>query len=213
MCYLLFYFSDNLHGRAINVLILPVNGISLKNFNTKNQTDLALLSDLEADLKIRKLGGNWENELIVAYIGSILEFKIFVETSIQYKAIAIGVKLPSVDDIPMFNYEWGPLGLGSSVPKPIFPIGEWSANNTDVNWAWFNVDGPWSKTMTFKALIKKAGSESVELTVFGLKDLNGNYDEVYESVTVLSEKSRFIHLQQLLHQRARGLFNIITNFI
>ena len=94
----------------------------------------------------------------------------------------------------MFNYEWGPLGDGSSVPKPISPIGEWSANNTDVNWAWFNVDGPWSKTMTFKALIKKAGSESVKLTVYGIKDLNGNYDEVYDSVTVLSEKSRFIQI-------------------
>ncbi|MCK4364811.1 MAG: hypothetical protein KAW45_02045 [Thermoplasmatales archaeon] len=197
----------------INVLILPASGISLRNLKPKNETEIFSLNDLEADLKIRKPGGNWEDEIVAAVTGSTLEFKIIVETNREYKAVAVGIKLPSIDDSPMFNYDWGVLGFGSSEPKPIFPIGEWSANNTDVCWAWFLVDASWSKTMTFNAWTIKDGTESVELTVYGLKDLNGNYDEVYDSVTVLSKKNRFIDFCQLLHPRMLRIFNIITNFI
>jgi len=197
----------------INVLILPASGISLRNLKPKNETEIFSLNDLEADLKIRKPGGNWEDEIVAVETGSTLEFKIIVETNREYKAVAVGVKLPSIDDSPMFNYDWGVLGLGSSEPKPIFPIGEWSANNTDVCWAWFLVDASWSKTMTFNAWTKKDGTESVELTVYGLKDLNGNYDEVYDFVTVLSKKNRFIDFCQLLHPRMLRIFNIFTNFI
>lgn len=194
----------------INILILPVSGISLENSKSKDETENLLLNNMEADLKIRKIGGKWEDEIISTTIGSTLEFRIFVGTDNEYKAIAIGVKLPSIDDRPMFNYDWGILGFGSSEPKPVFPIGEWSANDTDVCWAWFNIDEPWSKTMTFKACIKKEGLESVELTVYCLKDMNGNYDEAHDSVSVLGQKTRFISNIQLLHQRAWKIFNFLN---
>jgi len=118
----------------------------------------------------------------------MLEFKILVETNREYDAIAIRVKLPSVNNNPMFKYDWGILGLGSSEPKPIFPIGEWTANDTDVCWAWFNVESSWSKTMTFKAKIAKSATKSIELTVYAIKNIHGDYDESHDSISVTGKK-------------------------
>ena len=51
----------------INVLILPASGISLRNLKPKNETEIFSLNDLEADLKIRKPGGNWEDRRQTRY--------------------------------------------------------------------------------------------------------------------------------------------------
>jgi len=167
-----------------------------------------LTNDLEADLKIRKLGGNWADESITANVGTILEFKINVKTNRDYLTVGILVKLPLIDNTPMFNYV-----EGSSWPKPIFPIGEWAANDTDVNWAWFMVDSSWSKEMTFKAKIKKSGSRFVDLTVIAVKDMNGNYDEVYDSVSVTAEKFRSVRIPHLLYQKIWKTFQTITSYL
>lgn len=183
-----------------SIAVLPVSGITFGNIkiqNTENfihkKANVILTSDLEADLKIRKPGGDWVDEGITANVGTILEFKIAVETNRDYVLVGILVKLPLIDNSPMFNYI-----EGSSWPKPIFPIGEWAANDTDVNWAWFLVDSSWSKEMTFKAKIKKTGSNSVDLTVIALKDINGNYDEVYDSTYVTAKKDRSFYIPNLL---------------
>lgn len=167
----------------LSFTINPVIGIKFNNIQIENQ-------DLEADLKIKKPGGNWENNLVSAEVGTKLEFKITVDASKDYILIGILVKLPSVGNTPMFNYDWGILGVGSSNPKPIFPIGDWTANNTDVCWAWYIVDESWSKEMTFEATIMKSATKSIDLKVYALKNVNGDYDEFFDSVTVKSEKIR-----------------------
>jgi len=84
----------------------------------------------------------------------------------------------------MFNYR-----EGSSWPKPIFPFGEYFANNTNVIWAWFNVDSSWSEEMTFRAKLEKPGSGNIQLKVIGIIDSQGNYDEVTDTISITSKKS------------------------
>lgn len=179
----------------VSLSITSVNGLKLTNRLTQNsekngneKTNDILSDNLLADLKIRESGGDWVDDSITTNVKTKLDFKITVETSREYMVVAILVKLPSIDKNPMFSYDWGTLGLGSSEPKPIFPIGEWTANNTDVIWAWYLVDSSWSKEMTFQATAVKTGSGTIKLSVIGVKDLMGNYDEVYDSVSVTSKK-------------------------
>jgi len=180
----------------LSFTINPVIGIKFNNIQIENQ-------DLESDLEIKKSGGNWENNLVSAEVGTKLEFKITVDTSKDYILIGILVKLPSVGNTPMFNYDWI-LGVGSSNPKPIFPIGDWTANNTDVCWAWYIVDESWSKEMTFEATIMKSATKSIDLKVYALKNVNGDYDEFFDSVTVKSEKTRsFSFLNNALNSLKR----------
>jgi len=181
----------------LSFTINPVIGIKFNNIQIENQ-------DLKSDLEIKKSGGNWENNLVSAEVGTKLEFKITVDTSKDYILIGILVKLPSVGNTPMFNYDWGILGVGSSNPKPIFPIGDWTANNTDVCWAWYIVDESWSKEMTFEATIMKSATKSIDLKVYALKNVNGDYDEFFDSVTVKSEKTRsFSFLNNALNSLKR----------
>jgi len=148
--------------------------------------------DLLVDFKIRNEGEDWINDDLKFDVGTTLEFKVNVEAQRDYEVIAILVTLPTVSKSPMFDYDWGLLGLGSSEPKPIFPIGEWSANDTDVCWAWFIVDSNWEKEMSFKAKIVKSGSKSINLRVIAVKDIIGNYDEINDSISITADKSKCI---------------------
>ena len=189
----------------LSFTINPVIGIKFNNIQIENQ-------DLEVDLKIKKPGGNWENNLVSAEVGTKLEFKITVDTSKDYVLIGILVKLPSVGNTPMFSYDWEILGVGSSNPKPIFPIGDWTANNTDVCWAWYIIDESWSKEMTFEATIMKSATKSIDLKVYALKNVNGDYDEFFDSVTVKSEKIRsFSFLNNALNSLKRLMAYSITH--
>ena len=182
-----------------SIVITPVSGLKLRNIQDQN---------LSADLKIRKNGGDWKDDIVDTDGSLSLDFKITVETNREYILVGILVKLPKAGKSPMFNYDWGALGLGSSEPKPIFPIGEWTANDTDVCWAWYVVDASWSMEMTFTASIMKTGEKSVDLTVYGLKDVNGYYDECFDSVIIKADKTRHFHL---LNRNINLFWKIILN--
>ena len=180
----------------LNILFTTVSGLTLESFKTQKSEksmyediDLFLKNNITVDLKIRESGGNWVDDSLTTKVKTEIDFKITVETSREYFAIAILVKLPLIDNNPLFSYDWGTLGLGSSEPKPVFPIGEWTANNTDVSWAWFLVDSGWSKEMTFQATVVKTGSKTIELKVIGVKDIiEGNIDDAYDLVSITSKK-------------------------
>jgi hypothetical protein len=182
MTYLFVFFL------LILLLLIPANGKILKisDKNTVSNNN----SELFANLYVRETGGTWEDGAFSVDVGTMLEFKVTVETQRDYVVIAILVTLPVNGNYPVFNYDWGLLGLGSSEPKPIFPIGEWSASNTEVTWAWFIVDTSWSKEMTFNAKIVRSGSNSVDLKVVAVKDVQGNYDECLDSISITGERSR-----------------------
>ena len=95
------------------------------------------------------------------------------------------VELPSIGEKNMLEYI-----SGSSSPKPIFPIGEWFANNTAVGWMWVITGDSWDKEMTFKAKVKEPGNRQISLSVIGVIDTDGNYDEVFDTVSIDSEKSK-----------------------
>jgi hypothetical protein len=170
---------------VIFIFIYPSNAVKInKNLQSTN-------SSLIADLKIRQSGESWIDDSLDSSLGTTIDFRINCQTTIEYLAIAVKVELPCFGKNPMFEYDWGILGLGSSEPKPIFPFGDWSANNTDVFWAWYNInDDSWSKEMTFIAKIVKSGTETIKLRVIGVKDIQGNSDECSDSVEIQAKSSR-----------------------
>jgi len=167
--------------------IFPVSGMTfIKNNNVETDSS----NVLTVDFYIQKSDGSGHYDKIDVKTEELLEFKINVKSSRDYLTVAVFIELPLVNDDPMFEYDWGLLGLGSSDPKPIgFPLGEWTANDTDVSWAWFLVSPSWSKDMSFKAKVKKTGSEYVNLKVYGMKDTNGNDDEFFDEIRINSKKN------------------------
>ena len=209
----------------LNISITPADSFTLNKIEVKNSdkslygmTNMILGNDLVSDLRIRESNGIWVDDSINTNVNTMLDFKITVNTNREYLVVAVLVKLPMIDKNPMFIYDWGAFGLGSSEPKPIFPIGEWTANNTDVCWAWLLVDSSWSKEMTFKATITKPGTKPIELIVYGIKDIEGNFDESYDSISVTSKKEKssviiknrqyFIMILEKLHGILRTKFRL-----
>jgi len=168
-----------------NSFVFSVNGINISKNNKEESSN-----GLTVDFYIQKSDGSGHYNTIDVKTEDLLEFKINVKSSVDYITVAVFIELPLVNNNPMFEYDWGLLGLGSSDPKPIgFPIGEWTANNTNVSWAWFFVASSWSKDMSFKAMVKKTGSEYVKIKVYGMKDVDGKDDEFFDEIKVNSKKN------------------------
>jgi len=164
-----------------------VNCVSIDNIKyiKSNEEENKLnFSNINSNIKIRNVGGEWTDSLNTK-TGSIVEIKIDADIEIDYKVIAILIELPEIDESPMFSYI-----EGTASPKPIFPIGDWQANDTQITWSWYLVSSAWSKEMSFKAIVQKSGSKSIDLTVIAVKDMNGNYDEIHDSVDIIVERSR-----------------------
>ena len=174
----------------LNILVVSASSIGLDK--CKSQIDTFEKNNLNIDLKIKGPEEGWLDDSLSTEVNKKIEFKINVETNREYKAVAILVKLPLVGNNPMFNYDWGLLGLGSSKPKPSLAnpncFGDWTANDTDVCWAWLLVDNGWSEEMTFQAITKKTSTKTIELKVYGVKDIHGNIDEAYDSISITVKK-------------------------
>jgi hypothetical protein len=163
-----------------------------------------------ADLKIKTTGGDWTDSSIKANVGQEIEFKVTVEISRSYFWLGVLVELPTVDDESMFQYI-----TGSVSPKPILPVGVWRANDEEVAWSWFEVSSGWSKTMTFKATIKKGGSKTINLLVAGDYSSNGQIleDEASDSVDITVDKSRVLNTPAIqLLKNHPVLFHIFQRF-
>jgi hypothetical protein len=141
--------------------------------------------DLSSDLKIKKADGSWEDHHVTANVGSILEFKIIVNSSKEYPGVLILIELPTINDNPMFNYI-----NDSASPIPGLLEGHFEASDTEIIWIWYLINEFWSKEMTFKAKIVQSGMSTVKLTVLGLIDID-HYDYANDSVEVTGKSCCF----------------------
>lgn len=139
----------------------PVSGLKTTNIRT-SQTEkyndetasIIVTGSLSVDLKVRKSGDTGWLDSITAQVGNTLEFKIGI-SSTEGK-IAVTIQFPYIDDNVMLNYV-----IGSASVTPFLVVSEAII--------WLFVDIPPSE-ITFKAKIKKAGTESVNLIVGSTED-------------------------------------------
>jgi len=193
---------------CIIFLMLPVNASNI----SLNEEKLTTSATVPVDLKVKASGGTWTDSSLSANVGTTVEFQVTVEIERAYFWLGVLVELPETSEGPMFNYK-----TGSISPKPLFPIeGSWYANNEEVCWMWFDVEPPWSKTMTFKATVSKQGTQTVSVVVGGDYSENGRIyeDEGTDSLTVTSSKTRdksffrpnLFHISPIIK-------NIVENFL
>jgi hypothetical protein len=60
--------------------------------------------NLYFDVQIRETDGTWHDDNLTAYQGSILEFKIYIETTRGYQLLTAALSLPTTELGPMFDY-------------------------------------------------------------------------------------------------------------
>jgi len=122
---------------------------------------------LSADLKIRKIDGDWEDNQISAKVGTTLEFKISLILEGDYQKLFIIIELPTIGNniTTMFEYI-----LGSATNKPSGDEGTFFGTNRAVIWAWESDYSTWPKIYTFKAKIIKSGIKNVNLTVVATRE-------------------------------------------
>ena len=165
-----------LSGVASSVCIMEElsNGVIHMKCDEIEETDvfddemknIVLADTLAADLKIRKQNpdgswGNWQDNSITATVGTKLEFKIDVSSTLshRYLGVFVTVFLPEINGSPMFTY------IAGSASDPFNLL---EANDKEVVWSYVAVHLASPKEMTFKAKIVKPGSKSVNSTVFSI---------------------------------------------
>jgi len=138
-------------------------------------------NNISFDLKIREENGEWIDDFLTTYIGSIIEFKIQIDTNRGYPlSLSVTLILPITDDGPMFDY----IENSEYLSKKTFLF---DASDEEVLFLWFPVLLPTSITCTFKARIQEIASEE---EIFGLAFgiINEDYaDKDDDSVFITSE--------------------------
>jgi hypothetical protein len=138
----------------------------------QKSTTTSVSDDLEADLKIRTVGGEWIDGSLSADVGAKLEFSIRISSllSTGHEGVFVVVLLPKIDEDPMFTYS-----VGSSSDPPIH------ADNEVLIWIYTELASNSPKELMFQARIAKSGTGRVDLTVNSL--VPEDSDEDYIQVT------------------------------
>jgi hypothetical protein len=152
------------------ISLLPITNANTivvkKKFDSKEQISF-LSDDLVVDLKVRKQNSdgnwsNWQDENINADVGTILEFKIYVNSIREdgHYGVSVTVLLPEVDGNPMLNYVFG---SASDILNLL------AANDEEVTWYYLSINPGDPKELTFKARISIKGSQKqVRLEAFSI---------------------------------------------
>jgi len=152
------------------ISLLPITNANTlvvkKKFDNKEQISF-LSDDLIVDLKVRKQNSdgnwsNWQDENINADVGTILEFKIYVNSIREdgHYGVSVTVLLPEVEGHPMLNYI---IGSASDILNLL------AANNKEVAWYYLEINPGDPKELTFKVRIAVKGSQQqVRLEVFSI---------------------------------------------
>ena len=110
-------------------------------------------NNISFDLKIREENGEWKDENLTAYIGSIIEFEIKIDTNIVYPLLTAAISLPITDNGPMFNYRENSEDISK---EPLI----FDASDEVVFFTWVPLVPtlfPKSITCTFKATLQEIG--------------------------------------------------------
>lgn len=158
-------------------------GKIMQNLNDIEKNIVFKTDNISFHLKIREENGEWKDENLTTYIGSIIEFEIDIETHRSYPlSLTVALKLPSTDNGPMFDYieneEY------STRPTTLF-----EANDETVAFIWFPVlKSSISVTCGFKARIQEISSGNISGLCVGLID-EDYFDSTEDSINITSKKS------------------------
>lgn len=169
-------------------LMLPVS-VQAVNEKKENSITTGLIA---ADLKVRTLDGEWKDSISSVKTGTVVEFKATV--TIPRDCIWLGVKvyLPSISGSPMFTY------LDGTISPEIDDenVGDSYAYDEEVAWNWLDAESSFNQIMTFRATVKKSGTQNVDLKVRVLYADNGELGAGSDSLRFNSGpgKSRSIYI-------------------
>ncbi len=180
----------------------PVSGLKTINNRTSQiekyndeAASIILTGSLSVDLKVRKSGDTGWLDSITAQVGNTLEFKI--EISSTEGKIAVTIQFPYIGDNVMLNYV-----LGSASVTPFLVVSEAIV--------WLFIDIPPSE-ITFRAKIKKAGTESVNLIAGSTEDTELE-DENSVQITGEEKDSIVFHLFTFLNTRRFFFFSLKSTY-
>ncbi len=175
---LVFSKNINLESRP-NFIINKV----LQNLEDIENNIVFITDNISFDLKIREENGEWKDENLTTYIGSIIEFKIDIETHRSYPIfLTLALKLPSSENGPMFDYIENSGYSDGREPT------NFSGTDASVTFFWALVFRPIKVTCGFKAEIKEIASGNISGVCAGFIDLN-SYDDKYDLINITSKKS------------------------
>jgi hypothetical protein len=138
-------------------------------------------NNISFDLKIREENGEWKDENLTAYIGSIIEFKIKIQTTRAYPySLTAALTLPNTDDGLMFDYIEN---SEYSSKKTTF----FDATDEAVAFIWLPVLKSISITCSFKARIKEIASGNISGVGIGFID-EDHFDYKNDSINITSKK-------------------------
>jgi len=135
-------------------------------------------TDLIANLKIRESGEDWEENDIVATVGTKLEFKTVISSNKEsgHLYVIVMIDLPLINGKPMFDYVEG------SASNPLNFI---DGDDKQVAWYYTIITKTNSREMSFKAIIKEVGTKSVNVTAYSLEP---DTDSASDSVQIIGKE-------------------------
>lgn len=139
-------------------------------------------NNISFNLKIREEDGEWEDKNLTTYAGSIIEFKIEIDTKRGYPlSLSAALILPTtLENKPIFNY----IENSEYTSKKTFLF---EASDEEVLFLWYPVLLSTSITCTFKARILEIASEKeISGLAFGIIDAD-NFDYENDSVNITSK--------------------------
>jgi uncharacterized protein YxeA len=169
-------FSKDTNLKSRPNLIFNKSLQKLKNIE-KNM--VLYQNNISFDLKIREENGEWKDENLTAYIGSIIEFKIEIQTIRAYPySLTAALTLPNTDDGQMFDYIEN---SEYSSKKTTF----FDATDEAVAFIWLPVLKSISITCSFKARIKEIASGNISGVGMGVID-EDHFDFKNDSINITS---------------------------
>lgn len=139
-------------------------------------------NNISFNLKIREEDGEWEDKNLTTFAGSIIEFKIDIDTKRGYPlSLSLALLLPTtIEDEPIFDY----IENSEYTSKKTFLF---EASDKEVLFLWYPVLSSTSITCTFKARIQEVVSEKeISGLAFGIIDAD-YFDYENDSVNITSK--------------------------
>jgi len=152
--------------------LLPITHLPSDTYFNQN--------NISFDIQVREQNGNWQDENITVYVGTILEFKIRIETNRGYPfSLTAVISLPTTDNGTLFEFIDN---SETSSKKPTL----FEASDEDVLFVWFPLLRPSTITCTFLVRTQQIGThKEVESAGIGLIDEN-LYDIKNDSLNITS---------------------------
>jgi hypothetical protein len=126
---------------------------------TKSFQNVFQQNNISIDLQVREQNGEWIDDILTAYIDTIIEFQLKISTNRGYPlSLSAAVSLPKTDEGPLFDFIEN---SQSSTKKTTY----FEATNEDVVFLWLPLLFPSTITCSFKAKLVDLGKNQEILSI------------------------------------------------